>query len=118
MQADQIPWLEPDSAAVFAAAMSLWTACHAEQKRIPTLNLGACCNGMDQLMREVMRIAEVFEKWACGNVLFERLDDVWPYMMQDRFGAACLHLMGANDLAGFTQADCARVALWLGLPIR
>lgn len=60
-----------DPAAVFACANSLWLACKRQAGVDPNLNLSDAYNGMDQLMREVMRIAEMFEKWSCQHVVFE-----------------------------------------------
>jgi len=30
-------------------------------------------------MREVMRVANQFENWACRNVNFDEFNEVWPY---------------------------------------
>lgn len=57
-----------------------------------------------------MPVPEMFEDWACRNVAFQELDDVWPYLLEDRFGAACLEIMSAESLAGFDADDCLRVA--------
>jgi hypothetical protein len=69
---------EPDPAAVFAAAFSLWEACQACANRDAGLNLSECYNGMDQFMREVMRVGNFFESWSCGHVDFDQPPDVWP----------------------------------------
>ena len=70
-----------DPAAVFAVAHSLWAACESHAEREPRINLSECYNGMDQLMREVMRIAECFEACACEHIAFDALNDVWPYLL-------------------------------------
>lgn len=108
---------ELDSAAVFACAMSLHSACIQQAEREPDLCLSDAYNGMDQFMREVMRVGELFEKWNCAHVAFEELVDVWPYLLEERFGAACLEVMGADLFAGFDQADCLRVAFKLRIPL-
>lgn len=110
--------LDTDSAAVFAAALSLWKACHEAEESDPSLNLSDSFNGIDQMMREVMRIAELFERWACLHVVFEGLEAVWPYRLNDDFGDACLMLIQPAALVGFDDRDCLRVALELRLPIR
>lgn len=69
-------------------------------------------------MRDVMRIAELFEKWACDHVAFEELNDVWPYMLQDRFGKECLSVLMLENLSAFDRHDCARIAARLALPIQ
>jgi hypothetical protein len=65
-----------------------------------------------------MRVANQFESWACLNVAFEELEDVWSYLLQDRFGEALLTKFQATDLAHFDETDCLRVALHLRLPIK
>ena len=75
-----------DPAAVFAAATSLWRECQKQAATEPGVNLSDCYGGMDSLMREVMRIATLFETWSCSHVRFEELNDVWPYLLEDRFG--------------------------------
>ena len=107
-----------DSAAVFGAALSLRQACREAAARDPHLNLSDCYNGMDEFMREVMRVGKCFEDWACRHVAFEELADVWPYFLEDKFGAACLAVMSPGGLAQFDDSDCLRVALHLRLPIR
>ena len=109
---------ESDSAAVFGAALSLWQACREAAARDPQLNLSECYNGMDEFMREMMRVANLFEAWACMHIAFEELADVWPYFMEDKFGAACLTVMLPGGLAQFDDSDCLRVALRLRLPVR
>ena len=106
-----------DSVAVFAAALSLWKAIHERAQASPGINLSDCYNGMDQLMREVMRIASLFEDWACQRVEFHGLSDVWPYLLEDKFGDACLEVFELGGFAGFDETDCLRVAIGLGLPV-
>jgi hypothetical protein len=110
----------PDPAAVFACALSLW---QASQKRAvdEDLDLSECFNGMDQLMREIMRIANQFEAWACLHINFNELENVWSYLLEDNFGETCLADIFptalASALVSFGDADCLRVALRLNLPI-
>lgn len=105
-----------DSAAVFGAALSLWESCNkcAKENRI---NLSDCYNGGDQYMREVMRVAELFESWACKYVAFHELGEVWPYFLEDKFGDACMDVVYATGLDGFDESDCLRVAMKLRLPL-
>jgi len=72
---------------------------------------------MDQFMREVMRVAAQFEAWACSHVDFDQLTDVWPYLLEDKFGDTCLATILPDALAAFDDSDCLRVAMRLGLPI-
>jgi hypothetical protein len=104
---------QPDPAAVFACAKSLHDACLERAEE----NLSEAYRGMDGFMREVMRVGEEFEKWACRHVAFHELNDVWPYLLDHRFGAACLEIMDAGSLAGFDADDCLRIAFRLRLPL-
>lgn len=65
-----------------------------------------------------MRVANMFEDWACRHVAFEELGEVWPYFLEDKFGDACLAFMMPGTLAGFDEDDCLRVVFHLRLPVR
>lgn len=108
---------KPDPAAVFGCALSLWHEC---KKTVANegMNLSECYNGGDEFMRVLMRVATRFENWATLHIAFENIDDVWPYLLEGKFGAACVSVMGAGRLAHFDDNDCLRVALRLGLPVK
>jgi len=106
-----------DPAAVFACVLSLWRASHERAAREKALNLSECFNGMDQFMREMMSIGSRFEEWACQHISFEQLNDVWPYLLEDKFGEAVLAMLSLSALAEFDESDCLRVALRLRLPV-
>jgi hypothetical protein len=110
--------IKPDPAAIFAAAFSLWEACSLRAKLYPDINLSHAYDGYDQLMREVMRIAELFERWACDHIDFDQNEEVWPYLLGDRFGQTCLKIFDVAELASFAEKDCFRIAVKLSLPIR
>lgn len=65
-----------------------------------------------------MRIADLFERWACLHVAFENLQDVWSYRLAEDFGGACLNLFRPEGLVEFDESACLRVALELRLPVR
>lgn len=109
---------QPDPAAVFACAKSLHDACLERAEADPGFNLSEAYQGMDNFMREVMRVGEEFERWACRHVAFDVLSDVWPYLLEDRFAEACLEIMDAGSLAGFDADDCLRIAFGLRLPVK
>jgi hypothetical protein len=111
------PQQGPDPVAQFAAAMSLSVACRERAEADPKLNLSESYNGMDELMRVVMRIGELFERWACRHVNFDEMSDVWPYLLEDKFGRCCLEVMMPWAFAAFDESDCLRVALNLRLPV-
>lgn len=77
---------QPDPAAVFGGALSLRSACLKRADDDSQLNLSECYNGMDEFMRQMMHVATLFEDWSCAHVVFRELDDVWPYLMEDRGG--------------------------------
>ena len=104
-----------DPAAIFAIATSLWDECHKHAAADHSINLSDAYSGIDCLMREVMRIATLFESWACQHVDFNQLDDVWPYLMEDHFGKECLSILLADALSDFDEHDCRRVAARLRL---
>lgn len=107
-----------DSAGVFAAAHSLWEAIFEATDRAGKADLSEAYNGLDQLMREVMRVGSLFETWSCRHIDFEELDEVWPYFIADHFGTAWLSVADAYSLANFNDDDCVRVAWGLCLPIK
>lgn len=96
----------PDPAAEFAAAVSLRDAAEAAAKENGN-NLSETYQGGDEFMRQCMRIG--------------RVDDVWPYRLEDRFGAAALEVIGSEchlKRLGTEPAHWAAVAVKLALPVR
>lgn len=110
--------IAPDPAAIFASALSLWQTCKQQTTGKDSMNLSECYNGMDQFMREVMRVADYFEAWACLHINFDEMAEVWPYLLKDNFGEACLGVILPSALAEFDDTDCLRVAIRLRLPIK
>ena len=107
-----------DPAAIFAVATSLWKECHKHAAADRNINLSDAYSGIDGLMREVIRIATLYESWACKHVDFDQLTDVWPYMLEDRFGKECLSILLVENLSDFDEHDCRRVAARLKLTVR
>src|SRR5580704_6323151 len=87
------PAYAPDPAAVFACALSLWQECEKHSLNDKTLNLSESYNGHDEFMREIMRVANLFENWSCDHIHFDNFNDVWPYYLQDKFGETCLSVI-------------------------
>jgi hypothetical protein len=77
---------KPDSAGVFAAALSLWSIVAKDVK--PYSEFAEAVGGCDNLMRITIDIATAWEAWACDHINFDETEDVWPYMIQDKFGSA------------------------------
>ena len=99
-----------DTAAEFAAALSLWRACESLAET-NLINLSECYHGIDQLMREVMRIAHLFEQWACTHVEFAELSKVWPYLLVGIGIGAAIHGWAPQDwfARGASGDDDARI---------
>lgn len=112
-----VPPEEVDPAAVFAIATSLRKACEEAETTDPSLDLGAAYNGWDQFTRELMRVAVMFEEWACLHVAFDHLEHTWSYFLENAFGEAYLKVMEPGALALFDVDDCLRVAFLLRLPV-
>ncbi len=106
-----------DPAAVLGMAVSLWLACQQPQGDEGQIDLSASYGDGIEWMREVMRVATLFETWATRHVCYDEFDECWPYFLEDRFGDACVKLVGADGLARFTDGDCLRVAMRLRLPV-
>lgn len=80
-----MPSHKPDPAGEFAAAMSLYhhiLASHSVDEITDNHE------GQENVMRSVMTLAKAFEAWACRHVDFDTLQDRWPYILEDGFGAA------------------------------
>lgn len=107
-----------DPAAILGAAVSLKNACELSAAHDPGINLSECYNGGDEFMRQVMRVATLFETWCCEHVDYSQFPDVWPYLLEDKFGNACLEVMFVTGLAEFDQMACLRVAAQLRLPVK
>ena len=108
----------PDSAAVFACALSLWRECMRRSRSGRKVNLSECYNGGDEFMRVIMRAGTRFEEWACVHIEFDALDHCWPYFLEEKFGEACIALKDVTSLDEFGENDCLAVALRLRLPVK
>ena len=104
----------PDPAAIFAAACSIRRAC--EVGRIAQIS--EAYNGGDEFLRQCMKAAMMFENWACAHVDFERVEDVWPYLLEDRLGDALLQHVGWCHLAQFSIRACQLIAATLALTLK
>lgn len=65
----------------------------------------------------VIRIGNQFEVWSCQHVDFNRLVGVWPNVLEDKFGDACMDFLPLTALEFFGDRDCLRVAMRVRLPI-
>lgn len=106
-----------DPAAIFACALSLRDAC-MKSSAFHGWDLSECFHGGDEFLRQMMRIGQLFESWACKHVVFEELTEVWPYLLEDHFGTACLRVLAVSELPHFAEDDCLRVANQLRIPVQ
>jgi hypothetical protein len=109
---------QPDPAPIFACALSLWRECMKRSRGGQRVNVSECYNGGDEFMRVIMRAGTRFEEWACRHIAFDQLDDVWPYLLEERFGEACAGSVGIESLDTFNGKECLAVALRLRLPVK
>jgi hypothetical protein len=100
----------PDSAAVFASALSLWQA--------GKVYAFGDYKGADQFRREVMRVAHHFAAWTRLHIKIDALQDEWSELLEKSFGDACLAVVPQSSLTEFDDRHCLRVAMRLRLPIR
>lgn len=82
------------------------------------INFSECYNGGDEFMRVLMRVATRFEEWACVHIAFEHFDEVWPYLLEERFGTVCAEVQGVEALDQFDDQTCLLIALRLRLPVK
>jgi hypothetical protein len=121
---------KPDPAAIFGAAESLYRVgeiragtrnrdySYSPLLQDSLVNLSEAYHGGDNFMRECMRVATMFERWACAHVDFERMDEVWTYWLQEDFGDSVYDLQGnVTSLASFKIPDCRKVAVAMGMPL-
>lgn len=104
--------VSPDPAAILGIALSLYNGI---QKEDDGDNLSDAYQGVDEFMRQCMRVATLFETWACDHVDFDQLDDVWPYLLEDKFHEAYRKHFGPTQLAEITEAGCLLIAQTLEL---
>ena len=109
---------QPDPAAILGAACSLKRVWIDDVDLETRLRLAQRLPGVDSVMREILRIATRFETWACRNVDFEALDEVWPYFLEAEFGNACQRTLKPDALPKFDKEDCFAIACELRLTRR
>ncbi len=108
---------EPDGAAVVGIVLSLDKSAHAITKHT-RLSISDAYAGGDEFMRQCLRVAKVFELWACKHVDFERTEECWPYFLQNLFGdAVTASGLGILNLKSFGDAECLVIANHLKLPL-
>lgn len=105
----------PDPAAVMGMVISLDARASASDFKG---NVSEAYKGADNFMRSCMAAAEFFEAWADEHVDFECLDEVWPYLLQEKFGEAAHSELGLLALESIDAPACERIARKLGLDLK
>lgn len=109
---------KPDLAAEFGAAVSLYNAAEAYANANRN-NLSEVYQGYDELMRQCMRAGREFEAWSCKYVDWDRVNDVWPYLLEDKFGDIAIEVVGSEcHLTCLGPVYYRRIAVKLKLPLR
>jgi hypothetical protein len=105
-----------DPAAIFCCAVSLRDSA-IPLSDVAHYTLSDAYSGWNTFLQEVMRVATLFETWATAHVAFDHLGEVWPYLMEERFGDACVHVADIWALTSFHEMDCLHIAQYLRLPL-
>jgi hypothetical protein len=109
------PYYKPDPAASYAIARSLDDLSRAEAYR---LQISGTYAGGDEFLRQAVRVGAAFEAWACRNVDFDALGEVWPYYVEGFAGWAESCDFTPLDLEKLTRASQFRsIAERAGLPL-
>lgn len=100
-----------DLAAILCAAMSL------RQSLEDYLDDGISdeFEGADNGYRYCMERAIQFERWACDNIEFAEMEDVWPYWLEEHFGPLFVRYAWNTDLDAIDWREFATRAR---LPVR
>lgn len=106
---------QADPAAEFGAAKSLYCHILAQVTYAEQIIQELECN--EFIMRGAMLVGRAFEAWACRHVDFDELDDVWPYILEDRFGVAFYEVWGRKGTLESVIGREAEIAKILGLPL-
>lgn len=112
---------EPDPAAEFAAAMSLYINAETRADATKTC-LSKAYEGHDELMRVCMKAGRAFEAWCCRHVDWNvGIADVWPYLLEDKFGTLAVDSLELPDghlyLDRLNETHFRRIARKLKLPL-
>lgn len=106
--------MKTDKAAVWYAANSLMDALHRRPGALQELSDEN--EGQDNAVRSyVLPAAEAFERWACRNVDFGELVDIWGYKLEDEFGSSW---MAIEDVGVPNDHVMLAVALNMRLPVK
>lgn len=107
--------IQSDPAAEFAVAISVYKGLTDRVVAGEDLDLSEPFQGGDEFMRTCVHLGKQFEAWACHNVDFEQLVDVWPYLLEEKFLWAWEQAKGrittgtAHELADTSHATFFRI---------
>jgi len=116
MKTSPVPSIQSDPAAIFSIAQSLWLEVE-DQSASAREKISDTFSGMDGFLREAMGIAQRFEEWACENIAFDHVTEVWPYLLLDRFGEEYLRIFELDQMPKLNEPAFLRIAHGLRLPI-
>jgi hypothetical protein len=105
-------------AEILGAALSLHASAEAAANA-ENANLWACYEGGGiGFMQHVLRVADEFCSWADENVDFTDSDEVWPYLLHDKFGPAVLSVIDQYRLYEIGQSHFPEIAEKLGMKLK
>jgi hypothetical protein len=106
-----------DPADIVAVIISLNDTAR-ELSKSGNADISEAYQGVDQFMRETIRVAEQFEQWACSHVLFDDFGEVFPYFIEDKFGKALHELYGITCLRDINSDAFPKIAEHLHIPFK
>lgn len=106
--------MKSDKAAIWYAANSLMDELRKRPGALQELTDDN--EGQDNAVRNyVLPAAEAFEQWACRNVEFDELVDVWGYKLEGEFGSSWLTI---QDIGVPDVHVMMAVAMNMRLPVK
>lgn len=107
----------PDEAAIFAAAISLWIQANKMENMDKTFCISEIFSGRVNFMSIIMDVARRFEKWSCEHINFETNDETWPYILEESFGSTCAKCIDFTLLEEININDFFKIALLMNMPL-
>ncbi len=107
---------DTDPAAEFAAALSV----KLEVERLLNDSNGSLSDtylGCDEFMRICMKVGRGFEIWCCTHIDFDKMIDVWPYLLEDKFGKHAVAVAGGPGELGLLIGP-SEIAYWVEIARR
>ncbi|MDZ4744186.1 MAG: hypothetical protein SGI98_12320 [Verrucomicrobiota bacterium] len=107
----------PDPAAIFGAAISLWIQANQMEDTDENFCISDIFSGRDGFMWVIMNVTKRFEEWSCNYINFEMIDEPWPYILEEQFGPSCANCISFSLLGKIDNNDFMKIALDMNIPL-